>query len=523
MKSLPVIKKENNGYLFLVDNKPFIMLAGEVHNSACTSEKYMQYVWKKAEELNCNTILAPVYWELFEPQENEFDYNLIQNIILESRLHNTKLVLLWFGSWKNGLSSYVPQWVKKDLMRFPRTEDEYGTKTKILSMFNSEIFSSELNAYTHFLNYLYEFDSEEQTVIAVQIENEIGILGAERDFSKYATEAFNKCVPNELLEYFEEGFRQSILLQNIDNLVGTWKDIFGSRANEVFMAWNYASYVNGLAKAGKECYKIPSFTNVWLKEFDDEMPGLYPSGGPEPDMLDIWKCAAPDLDVLAPDIYTLQFEKIAKLYRRKDNPLFIPETRRDKWAVANLYISIGTYKTLCYSPFGIESVGENRSFITPIIHTNSSDKNVSNETVKDLLAKSYQIFRNAMPLITKFYATDKMIGFVQEEGQMAKHIKLGNFFIELEFYHAIEDDNNYIPGAGIVINMCEDELVFLGYGYRACVSTLNQGKQLDFLLLEKGTFDKNHNWKKYMYLNGDEQRIQMEEEPTALRAVFYEF
>lgn len=75
------------------------------------------------------------------------------------------------------------------------------------------------------------------------------------------------------------------------------------------MCWNYAKHINRLAKSGKECYALPMFTNAWLKEFEDEKPGFYPCGGPVPEMLDVWKCAAPDLDILSPDIYTFQFEK----------------------------------------------------------------------------------------------------------------------------------------------------------------------------------------------------------------------
>lgn len=526
MENTPKIVKKDNGFSFLINEQSFIMLAAEVHNSACTSREYMENVWSKVKQLNCNTVLVPVYWELIEPRENYFDFKIVEQLIIDARKYDIKLVLLWFGSWKNGLSTYAPNWVKTNLKRFPRTKDEQGVKTKILSMFHSEILSVELNSFINFMKYVKEFDCNEQTVIAVQIENEVGILGSTRDFSSSATEEYNENVPDELIEYIKKTGNNALsnIMNDYENTSDkSWGNVFKKYADETFMCWHYSLHINKLAQAGKEIDPLPMFTNAWLKEFDDEKPGFYPCGGPLPEMLNVWKCGAPNLEVLSPDIYTFNFEKVANAYKRSDNPLFIPETRRDKWSVANLYTAIGTYNTLCYAPFGAESIGENKSFITQRIHTNMNDKNVSSEMVKEYLSQSYKLFGNMMPIITNYYGTDKMIGFTQNDGYMTKHIKLGKFQIVIEFYHQINDDNEFIPGAGIVIQKSENELIFIGYGYRAYLETTNTGKQLDFLSLEKGVYDKSANWIKCMHLNGDEQHIQMEEKPTILKALYYEF
>ena len=171
----------------------------------------------------------------------------------------------------------------------------------------------------------------------------------------------------------------------------------------------------------------------------------------------------------------------------------------------------------------MESIGENKSFITQRIHTNSNDKNVSSEAVKEYLSQSYQMFSDMMPIITKNYGTDKMIGFAQDSTYMTNHIQLGNFRIKVEYYHQINEDNEFIPGAGIAILESENKLIFIGYGYRAYLETTNLNKQLDFLSLEKGTYDQKAKWVKHMVLNGDEQHIQMEETPTILQASYYEF
>lgn len=525
MKKIPRIERVNDGFSFFLDDKPFIMLAAELHNSACTSPEYMQTVWKRVKELNCNTILAPVYWELIEETENVCDFSMVKDLITDAREQNLKLVLLWFGSWKNGCSSYAPEWVKTDLSRFPRVVDVYGANTKILSMFQSEILIVESRTFMAFMKFLRDFDSFEQTVIAVQVENEVGTLGVERDFSIAAEKKFNNNVPDALIDYLNKEEKCVLDKWNTrsDNtLEKTWRNVFEKYAEEAFMGWHYARHINQLAKLGKQHYALPMFTNAWQKEFDDEKPGYFPCGGPLPEILNIWKCAVPDLDLLAPDIYTFDFKKVAYQYARNDNPLFIPETRRDKWCVSNLYLSVGTFNTLCYSPFGAESIGENKSFITRRIHTDAGDKNVSNKNIKEHLAHSYQIFSDMMPIITKYYGTDKMIGFSQDEKHMSEFIKLGDFRIRVEYYHIIDDDNDFIPGAGIVMQEKENGLIFVGYGYRAYLETTKPGKQLDFLSLEKGTYDQNAKWRRYMVLNGDEQHIQMEEEPTIIKAVYYE-
>lgn len=544
MKDLPEIKKRNGGHCFWLEGHPFIMLAAETHNSACTSREYMQQVWSKVKELNCNTLLAPVYWEWIEPQENQFDFDLAEQLIIEARKNRMKLVLLWFGSWKNGLSTYAPTWVKTDGKRFPRTEDEHGRRTKILSMFGSEVLAAEQNAFRNFMQYIKVFDAEEQTVLAVQIENEVGILGAARDFSVGAEAEYKKDIPNSLakhikncslcgteaedsegMETVKNGESSKAFLSEADTnrIGGSWEKVFKEKAEEVFMAWHYAGYINELTKCGKECYALPMFTNVWLKSHALEKAGVYPSGGPVPEMLDIWKLGAPSLDILAPDIYTFDFAGVADSYARADNPLFVPETRRDKWAAANLYLAVGRYHTLCYSPFGAESIGEDHSFITGRIHTDSKDKNVSSPVVKEYLAQSYRLLGNMLPVITGHYGDGKMTGFVQGCGEKEKQLELGGCRLTIQFYHSVNDDDEFLPAAGIIIQAGEYEWIFAGYGYRACLDAAESGKQLDFLALEKGHYDEKANWIKDMDLNGDEQQVQMEEKPTAVRAWYYEF
>ena len=51
----------------MVGGKPFLMRGGELGNSTATNAAYLLPFWGKFTELNMNTVLVPVYWDLMEP------------------------------------------------------------------------------------------------------------------------------------------------------------------------------------------------------------------------------------------------------------------------------------------------------------------------------------------------------------------------------------------------------------------------------------------------------------------------
>lgn len=180
---IPYLNNQGNTTQLIVDNKPFIILGGELGNSSFTSIEYMKSIWPKLKLLNLNTVLAPVYWELIEPNEDEYDFTLYEQLIEEARKHNFKLVLLWFGSWKNSTSSHAPVWVKKDQERFPRVQDDKGKSNEILTPFSQQNLIADLKAYQALMQHIKEIDTERQTVIMIQTENEIGMLPTARDYN----------------------------------------------------------------------------------------------------------------------------------------------------------------------------------------------------------------------------------------------------------------------------------------------------------------------------------------------------
>ncbi|MFO7444924.1 MAG: beta-galactosidase, partial [Ignavibacteriaceae bacterium] len=247
----PHLQKQGTATQLVVHGKPFLILGGELGNSTASNLDYLKPYWENLKKLNLNTILAPVYWELMEPAEGKFDFSLIDGLIKDARENNIKLVLLWFGSWKNSMSCYAPEWVKKDIERFPRALDINGMGKEILTSFSSNNLEADKKAFVMLMKHLKEIDSDNNTVIMVQVENEIGMIPDARDYYGKANEAFKSEVPAELTGYLKE-HKENLIPEFLDywkgngyETSGTWEEIFGKslKTDEVFMAWQYSKYV----------------------------------------------------------------------------------------------------------------------------------------------------------------------------------------------------------------------------------------------------------------------------------------
>ncbi len=364
---LPHFEKNGQALQLLVDGRPYLMLAGELHNSSASSPAYMKPVWDKLAGLNLNTVIGAASWELVEPVEGQFDFTAVDAQVRSAGEHGMRLVLIWFGTWKNASASYVPLWVKRDVRRFPVAATKTGPGSFMgmpvdsLSAFGPATIAADARAFRALMRHLRESDPR-HTVIMVQVENEAGLLGDSRDRSPLAEEAWSMPVPRELLDYLEQHKRG--LLPEVSRVweargyrrAGTWAEVFGTdpAAEEIFMAWNIGRAVEKVAEAGKSELPIPMYTNAWLgPQPRQPLPGQYPSGGPVAGMLDIWRAAAPHLDLFAPDIYVADFQGVCELYTRSGNPLFIPEARPN---IPNLFWAVARHGALGYSPFGIEDL-----------------------------------------------------------------------------------------------------------------------------------------------------------------------
>ena len=399
------------------------------------------------------------------------------------------------------MSDYVPEWVKADLMRFPRAETEPGRRIRSISALSSRAREADARAYAAFMRRVRALDGRLNTVIAVQVENETGLLGASRDRCPSAEEAFRSAVPSELLQHVQAN-RDSLWPELKASWEaagaradGTWSEVFGSVADETFMAWVTACYVQAVTRAGKAEYPLPMFANAWLVQRNDEHPGSYPSGGPVSRMFDIWRAAAPSLDCLAPDIYRPDFAQVCADYCWGGNPLLIPEASRGIEAAGNAFYSIGRHDALCFSPFGIDNVSDGR-----------------------LLAKSYELLAQLMPLITGFQGIGRMTGFVQinpaaPEGEV-QDMDLGGYRLHVTFPAGTQGRP---PGGGLAIALTDDEYIVAGHGFMMEFRPREGAfPNVEFMSLDEGTF-RNGRWIPGRRLNGDERTIRIGTDERAAR------
>lgn len=466
---------------FIVNGKPFLVLGGELGNSSASSEAYMKPLWPKFGAMHLNTILSPVYWELMEPTEGRFDFSQVDMIIKNARVHQLKVVLLWFGSWKNSMSCYAPAWVKQDQQRFPRA----GRGLEILSAFDDHNLQADIRAFKALMKHIREMDAVQQTVILVQVENEVGLLTEAREHTPQANALFEQPVPTVLVDY---------LVQHKDSLVpelrarweardGNWEHMFGKslETDEIFQAWYYARYVNAVASAGKSVYNLPMYVNAALN-YKNVKPGQYPSAGPLPQVMDIWQAGAPAIDMLSPDFYNPYFRRYCDLYNRRNNTFFIPEIRFEPDDAAKVFLAIGHYKSLGFSPFSLEETE----------HPGSEP-----------VAKSYDLLRQLTPLIL---AHKPMEGFLVEKGAPPQTIQLGKYKITVDHELTLgwsrgAKDSTWAMGGGLIIQTGEDEFVVAGTGI-VCTFSLDQGT-VGILSTDEGRFE-NGVWIAGRRMNGDQ-------------------
>lgn len=344
-RPMPRIVKKDGRFALFVDDAPYLMLGAQTHNSSDWPAMFSK-VWPAMEYLNANTVEIPVYWEQFEPRRGQYNYAAIDALLAEGRRHHVRLVVLWFGTWKNGSQHYMPEWMKLDPARYPHMIDKNGHAVDSPSPYATASLEADKAAFSAFMRRLKATDPQ-RTVIMVQVENEPGTWGSVRDYSPEAQKLFAAPVPPEVL---------SAMQVKAASPPPNWQEAFGPEAEVCFHAWSVAKYAGQVAAAGKSVYPLPLYANAALRDpLKPGAPGSYESGGPTDNVLRIWKVAAPALDVLAPDIYMnndAAYLKVLELYHRDDNPLFVPETGGP--GNARFFFSALGLQAIGYSPFGMD-------------------------------------------------------------------------------------------------------------------------------------------------------------------------
>jgi len=486
----PKLVQKDGHYALMVDGRPYLILGGQIHNSSAWPIELPQ-VWESMAALHANTVEVPVYWEQLEPEQGRFNFANVDQIVEGARSHSLHVVLLWFGTWKNGNMHYAPTWVKSDTKRFPRVVRPDGQPIDVFSPLSRNTLEADKSAFVALMRHLKQIDSDLHTVLLVQVENESGNIGSVRDNSAEANRAFAAAVPADLLVVAHKQ-------------PGTWNQVFGADADEIFQFYYQAKYINEIAAAGKAEFPIPYYINVWLDypaaelpQRQLDMPGIaYPSGGAVQKLVGLWRALAPSIDMIGPDIYADDsqfYRETMRTYRRVDNPLWIPETGRSDSFGKFFFYALGD-GAIGFSPFGADQSGWN----------------ILGDEPWKAHARNFALIAPISRKIAQLEFEGKLKTAVEEPGQTAQEVDFGKWQATVAFGFP-QPDGRRAPGTkdahgvALVVQLGTDE--FLVTGVDASVSFHLPGKlpwmRSEILTAEQGVYESDE-WKPQKLWNGDE-------------------
>ncbi len=490
-ETMPKIIEKDGRHALLVDGQPFLMLGGQAHNSSGWPGMLPQ-VWHAIESMHANTLEVPIYWEQIEAQAGKFDFSLVDTLLKQGREHKVHLVLLWFATWKNGSSHYMPEWMKREPSKYPNITGRNGQPVDSPSPHTEAAMEADAKAFAELMGHLKTADPQ-HTVLMVQVENEPGAWGSVRDYSPVAQKLFEGSVPPELLK--------PEVLKALNKPVvsgGIWKEVFGNDADEYFHAWSVAHYIGYIAAAGKAVYPLPLYVNAALRDpLSNPSATTYESGGATDNVIPIWKAAAPAIDLVAPDIYLQESEralKVIELYDRPDNTLFVPETGSNE-EFARYFYAVLAHGGIGFSPFGIDDNGQG----------------VKKSETEERLAPVAQEYAMAGPMmreLAKWAFEGKIKAVVEREDHAAQTIDLGSWQAIISFGDSgwrSEKTNSRPISKAMIVQLGENEFVLIG---TLCHFTfkpvgVNAGKAWQYLKVEEGHYE-NGVFKLLRIRNGDE-------------------
>lgn len=405
-----------------------------------------------------------------------------------------------------------------DNKRFPRAILRKARAQTVvsdaLSIFHEETVKADATAFQVLMQHLREIDVQNSTVLMVQVENEVGLLGDSRDGSLAASKRFHQPVPERFIQMLTEDWDRlhPSLQKNLrtfqkricEGKTASWPEVFGHsvRTDELFMAYHYANYAEQVTRAGKAAYPLPMFVNVWQSYADEDAdqtqlivagggdePGIYPSGGGVINVLDVWQLCAPSLDFVAPDIYLNDYNAVCAKYLHRGQPLFIPEQRRDEYGARRIWAAYGTHHALCASPFGVDTL------------------DVCDPTWTKHYGLLDQVSEYVLALQERKYDS---IGFFFDEysdqqGSDSISAQFGEWNLSIERSFVFGKPK---PGYGMVIHLKNARFMLVGEGFQVRFTSAKNDAQFTGLLsfTEKLRDPLTRRLKDGRTLNGDETR-----------------
>ncbi len=520
--SIPHLEKRGLATQFIVDGKPFLALSGELNNTISSNLEYMKTVWPVlANKAHLNTVLTGMAWNWIEPEEGKYDFSIADAAIENARQNNVRIAWLWFASWKNGMSSFAPPWVKANQERFPRAQLAGGRSVEVLSTLSENNREGDARAFAALMRHVREVDKTHR-VILVQIENEMGLIGDSRDRSPLGDAAFAKPVPKELMDYLQKN--KDTLLPETRKIweatgfktSGTWEEVFGkgpAKADEIFMAWNYSRYVNRVVEAGKQEYPIPMYVNAWIVQPTDVLPGDYPSGGPQAHMHDIWRAGAPRVDLLCPDIYLPDFVGLTAMYARNGNPLFVPESTGDISGAARAFYLIGQHNGLGYSAMGIDSMARTE-VEGPDFFQESSRGQPPVE--RRPLPMAYEVLGQLAPFILEHQSKGTIAAAMVNKQTPEMQVKLGDYTLTVGLqrdprtFNVVPD----LTGYGLFMLEGPNEYLMAGNNIYVIFTPNTPGPEIAGLAWQESGNFVDGKWVRNRILGGDDSVLRFDIMPT---------
>jgi beta-galactosidase GanA len=487
---MPRVVEKDGRWALMVDGAPYLMLGVQINNSSAWPGMLPE-VWPAVDRLHANTVEAPVYWEQLEAVKGKYDFSVVDALLAGAREHKVRLVLLWFGTWKNGSPHYVPEWVKRDPVTYPRVVDAKGEVRDTMSPFGTAMMKADAAAFAALMRHLKVADAR-HTVILVQVENEINAYGSARDYSDEGKKLFEGQVPPDLVAAMKVK-------------PGTWTEVFGAEAENTFQTWSIARYVEQVAKAGKAEYGLPLYLNHSLSDpLRAPAQGRLAWDAMTSHVLDIWKATAPSIDLVAPDIYMsqyAQYEKVLDVYGRKDNAMFVPETGNAVPFARYFFAALG-HGAIGWSPFGLDLTGyANAPLGAPVV----DDKLI------DLFAHDFRLIEPMDREIARLNFEGKVQAVAEDPAVHSTTLEFGPWTATVAyglrvFGRAMNAPGNADPaGRALVAQLGPDEFLVTGVSTRVDFRPTDaaNGKHREFVRVEEGTY-VDGKWKFLRIWNGDQ-------------------
>lgn len=518
---LPRLVTQDGRHALMVDGAPYLMLGAQAHNSS-NYVAALPKVWAAVADANANTLEIPVAWEQVEPVEGKFDFSYVDTLVQQARERNVRLVLLWFGTWKNTGPSYVPEWVKFDNARFPRMQDKDGKPIYCLSPHGTETLKADRNAFVQLMTHLKRIDGERHTVIMVQVQNEVGTYGYARDYSPAGQKAFAGAVPAAVLKQQKSPVKGAAS--------GTWQQVYGDYAEQYFHTYAIASYIEEIAKAGRAVYDLPMFVNNALRDAVEPLAPWkknFASGGPTYDVIGIYKAAAPHIDVAGPDIYEPASTKVMATldkFHRPDNALFVPEIGNSTVYPRYAFAVLGR-GGIGFAPFGIDYA----DYSNFPLGSKATDR-----TMVAPFGTIFGVFRPMARQWARWAFEGRTRGVAEGDDRAPQTVALRNWkatvsfrewqFGEAQYFKHIQDKpaGTEAPNGGVAVAQIGDnEFIVVGQHARIKFegTGTNAGKPSMYARVEEGQFDSQGRWVMERNWNGDQTDygLNFMARPTVLR------